>query len=106
MIFFSWGRRHRQARLPDGRYLVLIYQTFAIFWVFAVSWGARYEIRTPYPNGQWAVQPLTAQQAAESGVDKALPIGFWWRWGLLIAIGAGLAIALMSTLVSVLIGAR
>jgi hypothetical protein len=86
VIFFGWGRKNVSRQVGDAQAVVLSYGYFHLFWLFRVAFGFRYQLATATEHG-WATRPLSSEEVAASGVDREITVGWWWRWGLLVALG-------------------
>lgn len=87
MIFFGWGRKASTAQLDPQRALVLSYGYFHLFWLFRVAFGRQWQLATLTEAG-WATRPLSAEEVTALGAEQRLRVGWWWQWGLLVALGA------------------
>lgn len=99
MIFFGWGRRNQTQQVGPQQALVLSYGYFHVFWLFRVAYGLRYAVATATDQG-WATRPLSPEEVAATGADRAITLHWWWRCGLLIALGALAFVIVLSVVVS------
>jgi hypothetical protein len=99
VIFFGWGRKNVSRQVSPTQALVLSYGYFHLFWLFRVAFGFRYALASATEQG-WATRPLSAEEVAETGADREVTVGWWWRWGLLIGLGALAAVIAVSVLTS------
>ena len=86
MIFFGWGKRSKVHEIEPGRALVRTFGYVHLFWLFRVSWPAGASLATATDAG-WAQAPVTAADAAALDPEGRATIHWWWRWGLLVAVG-------------------
>lgn len=100
MIFFGWGRKAKTHQLSPHQALVLGYSYFHLFWLFRITVPQGYSLATLTEAG-WAQQPLSPEDSVRAAGD--LSIHWWWRWGLLIAIGGIIATIIISLAVSSLV---
>jgi hypothetical protein len=84
VIFFGWGRKNVSRQVSEAQAVVLSYGYFHLFWLFRIAFGFRYQLATEHG---WATRPLSPEEVATSGVDRELTVGWWWRRGLLVALG-------------------
>jgi hypothetical protein len=99
VIFFGWGRKNVSRQVSENQALVLSYGYFHVFWLFQVAFGLRYAVATLTEAG-WATRPMSAEEAAATGADQVVTLGWWTRWGLLAVLGA----IVLAVVVSVVIG--
>ncbi len=99
MIFFGWGRKSMTRQVGPQQALILSYGYFHLFWLFRISYGFRYAVATATEAG-WATRPMSAEEAAATGADNEIVLGWWWRWGLLAGLGALVAVVIVSVVLS------
>jgi len=99
VIFFGWGRRNTSRQVSPTQALVLSYGYVHVFWLFRVSFGLRYALATATEQG-WATRPMSPEEVAHTGADRELTLGWWWRWGLLVGVGALVVLITMASLFS------
>lgn len=87
MVFFGWGRDDKVLPLDPEHALVLSYRYFHLLWLFRISFETTYGMATRTPQG-WATRPISEMEATAIGARGALVLHWWWRWGLLLTIGA------------------
>lgn len=95
MIFFGWGRASKNVALSPEHAVALVYGYFHVFWLFRVSWPKEYVLATATPQG-WASRPLSREEVERGGFAQHLQLHWWWRWGLLVGLGALLVILVAS----------
>ena len=99
MIFFGWGRRSTSRQVSPTQALVLSYGYVHVFWLFRASFGLRYALATATEQG-WATRPMSPEEVAHTGADRALTIGWWWRWGLLVGVAGVVVLVTTAALLS------
>lgn len=99
MIFFGWGRKSLSRQVSPQQALILSYGYFHLFWLFRISYGFRYAVATATEAG-WATRPMSAEEAAATGADREIVLSWWWRWGLLVALGVVVVVTVSSIVLS------
>lgn len=100
LIIFGWGQRSRTQQLSTEQALMLTYGYFHIFWLFQVAFRFRYSLATFTESG-WATRELSDTEATTGGAQQMLSLGWWWRWGLLVGLGAAALIWAFATVTQV-----
>ncbi len=99
MIIWNWGKKRREVVVDERQRIVVVYSFFGLMFVLTVAWGAKY-ILAQWTEQGWATAPITKEQATMINHGITPDIHWWWKWSLLIAIGApilfGLFVALFS----------
>lgn len=93
MIFFGWGKKQKYWKMPDGKYLVVTWSYFHIFWcpiAFKIKWhlieDEKIDVHVIVEN-----RVISSEKAKEISGENMPDLNIWERYGLAILI-AGIAI--------------
>jgi len=78
MLFFGWGRSHKQWDLIDGRAILVTWSYFHIFWICRFSWRVEWH---PHGDKRSEDQRIFKSTARELTGNEKLDIPVIDRFG-------------------------
>ncbi|MBM6402018.1 hypothetical protein [Phycicoccus sonneratiae] len=101
MLIWGWGRKSRSRQVNAAEALLVNFAYFSLFFVFTVTWGARYALARVQEDGAVSYRDLTPEQAMAAAQGGELPAPTpWQRFSLLgllvavvLAVGIGAALS-------------
>lgn len=96
MIFFGWGKKQKSWKTPDGKYLVVTWSFFHIFWcpiAFKIKWHL---IEDDKIDVHVIVEDriISSEKVKEIFPKQTPDLSIWERYGLIIII---IGIAIINT---------
>jgi hypothetical protein len=89
MLIWGWGRKSRSRQLNAAEALLVNFGYFSLFFVFTVTWGAKYVLARVQEDGAVSYRDLTPEQALAAGGGELPTPSAWQRFsllGLLVAV--------------------
>ncbi len=84
MLIWGWGRKSRSRQLDAAQALIASFHYFSLFFVFTVTWGARYALARVQEDGGVSYRDVSADEATQLAAGRELPAPTpWQRFSLL-----------------------
>ncbi|MGG5260199.1 hypothetical protein [Phycicoccus avicenniae] len=91
MLIWGWGRKSRSRQVDAAQALLVNFAYFSLFFVFTVTWGAKYALARVQEDGSVSYRDLSPEQALTLGNGELPAPTAWQRFSLLGLLVAGIA---------------
>ncbi|WP_392544655.1 hypothetical protein [Oryzobacter telluris] len=97
MLIWGWGRKSRSRQLDAAQALFVNFGYFSLFFVFSVTWDAKYVLARVQPDGGWSYRDVTDAEATQLAGGGELPAPSPWQrfslLGLVVVVVAFIALS-------------